>query len=360
MHLPILHISTRRPPEEAHDEDPLQLGRIEGRDWIPWLADEKKAWVRAGMRTKTLDAAGLSLAALGSEVTYFSLMASLFSAFSRRTALALSGAIIPTVALNQFVKARFRYPRPPRGSMQKYAFVAPGDFTFPSGHAQNAVALGLFIAQRSKSPWLRYGGVIFAVSVPLSRVYLGVHYPRDVLAGSLLGIGSLAGLNLLEGPFRRWWNRTPRGSRGFLVGLSSIYIGLLSGTPLAAFPLGMGAGLAVGQDISGRARFRLDKPTRERRIVQGAVGLALFIGAGTAMRPILKKESSASAAFAGGVVGLSLTLGMPMAADLLDRLERYARQSKRRSASGLQLRKRFGLWLSGASRRKASSKGRKT
>ncbi len=316
MHLPLLHISNRR-PDLPIDEDPLHLGQIEGKDWIPWLADPKSARKRALMRTRELDIICLSLAALGSEVTYFSLMGAVYSAVRRQTALSMAGTVLTSVALNQFVKMRFRFKRPPRRYMQRYAFVAPGDFTFPSGHAQNATALGFFVAQRSKSLPLKLAGLLFAISIPLSRVYLGVHYPRDVIAGSLLGLGSLTTVNLLEKPFREWWERSPRGARGYTVGLSALILGMLSGTPLSAFPLGIGGGLAAGHDISGRFRFGLDRIQGWRKWMHGFIGLTSIIGAGTIARPILKRESTTAAAIGGGMVGLSLTLGVPILSDLL-------------------------------------------
>ncbi len=62
------------------------------------------------------------------------------------------------------------------------------DPSFPSGHASRAFALATFLGLRFR--W-RTGGaaMAFAVLVGLSRVYLGVHWPSDVLAGALLGVG---------------------------------------------------------------------------------------------------------------------------------------------------------------------------
>lgn len=330
MHLPMFHISSRNHEltERPRDEDPMRLGQIEGKDWLPWLANPENARKRAEMRTPFLNIVSLSLAALGSEVTYFAIMGALFSAFDRKTALKLASAVLPSVIVNQVVKARVRFPRPPQKHMHPYAFVAPGDFTFPSGHAQNAVTLGLFIGQRAHSPVLRFIGTLFSVMVPLSRVYLGVHYPRDVLAGSLLGMASLAGATRLEEPFRQWWNSSPRGARGFTMLFSAAILGLISGTPLAAFPLGVGGGLAVGHDISGRIRFQVDRPRGVRKWLQAGLGLIMFMGAGFAIRPLLKKEDTATATLAGGVVGVTLTLGVPAATGLMKKLHSLFRKNR--------------------------------
>jgi membrane-associated phospholipid phosphatase len=339
MHLPMLHISNRDSHELTRESDPLHLGQFEGRDWIPWLADGEEAIRRAAKRTAELDVASLTLAAVGSEVTYFALLGTLFSAYRRETGLQLAAVILPTVAVNQFVKARFRFPRPPKAAQHPWAFVAPGDYTFPSGHAQNSVALGTFLAVRGRRLWVRVVGVALATTVPLSRVYLGVHYPRDVIMGAVLGVSTVAAVGQIESEFRDWWERMPRGSRGFTFLFGSAILGLISGSALAAFPLGVGGGVAVGHDISGSARFKLDKPTPRQRTMQGIVGTATVMGAGFAIRPLLKRETPAAGVLAGIAVGLALTYGVPLTTSLVKRVHYW--RKRRAAAKGIARGKRI-------------------
>jgi undecaprenyl-diphosphatase len=61
-------------------------------------------------------------------------------------------------------------------------------FGFPSSHAANVTASTLFLGLVYRK-WVPYAGLLFAGLVSLSRVYTGVHWPSDVLAGIAIGAG---------------------------------------------------------------------------------------------------------------------------------------------------------------------------
>lgn len=119
--------------------------------------------------------------------------------------LSVGGAM----ALNLLVKVLFARPRPALWVSLKPAFY----YSFPSGHAMGAAALvtalGFLLWQR-RGQWLAWVlGPLFVLGVGWSRVYLGVHYPSDVLAGWTGSVGWVAGLHLLFSPafhqLRRLW-----------------------------------------------------------------------------------------------------------------------------------------------------------
>jgi undecaprenyl-diphosphatase len=70
----------------------------------------------------------------------------------------------------------------------------PHTHSFPSGHAASSFACAIVLA--SYAPRLRVLLWVLAALIAFSRVYVGVHYPLDVLAGAIIGI--LLGLAILE------------------------------------------------------------------------------------------------------------------------------------------------------------------
>ncbi len=86
----------------------------------------------------------------------------------------------------------------------------PKSFSMPSGHAVTSFAFAtpLFYLTRSLiTLTLRLFPQVLAASIAFSRVYTGVHYPSDVIAGALLGVGVASLLIIIY----EWTINTKRG-----------------------------------------------------------------------------------------------------------------------------------------------------
>lgn len=97
--------------------------------------------------------------------------------------------IIITVLSNQIIKRIIKRPRP-----DHLKLIKQGGYSYPSGHAMIAIGLyGLllyFVNKKIKDKKQRFFFssilIIIIIGIGISRVYVGVHYPSDVIAGYLL------------------------------------------------------------------------------------------------------------------------------------------------------------------------------
>jgi undecaprenyl-diphosphatase len=110
--------------------------------------------------------------------------------------MTLVGLVAAT--LYRTLKRWTKRPRPFRTHADITAYVLPLDeFSFPSGHTLHAVSFSLIAI--AWFPWLAPLLLTFTLLVAMSRVVLGLHYPSDVLAATVIGC-ALAGGSLCAIP----------------------------------------------------------------------------------------------------------------------------------------------------------------
>jgi undecaprenyl-diphosphatase len=154
------------------------------------------AWMGAH-HTRLLDAAMVEITALGTGLVVLMIVsvAGLFLVLSghRYSALLLLVATAGGIALNLVLKLYFDRPRPHVIVWGTNAVSS----SFPSGHAMSATivysTVAYLAARLQKRLWARWLTLLVAalviVMISVSRMYLGVHYPSDVVAGALIGLG---------------------------------------------------------------------------------------------------------------------------------------------------------------------------
>lgn len=109
---------------------------------------------------------------------------------------------------NSFLKDLFQDARPPIGLALDGRV---GDsFGLPSGHAQVATAMWLWLAYEIKRPWAWVAAIVIAAGVCFSRLYLGVHDVEDIIGGVLLGLAIIVAYRvLLSDEFKAWHDLKP-------------------------------------------------------------------------------------------------------------------------------------------------------
>ena len=195
---------------------------------VAWLAGEVRegvpavdTWALKALRhadnpavpigPKWIEEAARDITAMGSTSFLFILTAlaalHLFLQREHRAALTLVVATVGGALVSQGLKELIRRPRPQVVPHLAQAFSA----SFPSGHSMLSavvyLTLGTLLARFTTSRALRlyYLSVAFFLMllVGTSRVFLGVHYPTDVLAGWLAGVAWALGVGLVVRALQR-------------------------------------------------------------------------------------------------------------------------------------------------------------
>ncbi len=100
------------------------------------------------------------------------------------------------------IKIIIRRPRPSVIITEVRVLDGPNrSYSFPSWHSYNLVAFSLSFAYFTNSPLILVFGLVTSAIVAYSRIYLGVHYPSDVIVGYLCGVPGF----LLARATTPWW-----------------------------------------------------------------------------------------------------------------------------------------------------------
>lgn len=102
----------------------------------------------------------------------------------------LALGFVGVIAVNYSIAFIFRHPRPLREMPQIRQLFQPIEMwkSFPSDHAAVSAFLAFFLATIGAPALVVIGAAVVALLISLSRVYAGVHYPRDIIAGWLVAL----------------------------------------------------------------------------------------------------------------------------------------------------------------------------
>lgn len=147
-------------------------------------------FIRETFSCKFLDYLFVAITSLSDKGIFWIILAIILLCFkkTRKTGIYLATVlIIGEILGNQILKKIFERPRPYTVNPTATIIIDKlSSFSFPSGHSRCAVECAVAIFVNNK----RWGivAIVVAVLTCLSRIYLYVHYPTDVLAGAILGI----------------------------------------------------------------------------------------------------------------------------------------------------------------------------
>lgn len=142
-----------------------------------------------GLRTSFLTVFFEGISILGEETLIILLVVALWFAVDKKIAQQVFFITATSLSLNGIIKNYAKVSRPFTKGINCVRLDTATGYSFPSGHTQGFATWSSFFAFKFKKTLLSILVSILIASVAISRLYLGAHYPSDVIAGVLLGVG---------------------------------------------------------------------------------------------------------------------------------------------------------------------------
>ncbi|GAA1643410.1 hypothetical protein GCM10009733_045680 [Nonomuraea maheshkhaliensis] len=207
----------------------------------------------------------------GTDTFFLLCLPVLYWCVSPALGLRLGLVVLLAAATNVIGKLAAHQPRPYWIDARVQPLSVEGAFGLPSGHAQNGTAGLGRLASAVGRPWARWAAGSLIALVCLSRVYLGVHFISDVVAGVLLGLVVLLVATRLERPATRWWRGLPLWAQ--LAASAGLSAGLIGAAALANAPY---AGWVVPRSWSSAGV--IDPESLEPIVIMAGVLLGTLAG----------------------------------------------------------------------------------
>ena len=154
------------------------------------------SWLVAPMTVVTL---------LGQPLVYLLVLPAIYWCWDRELGLRLGVALLLSLGVNEILKVAFHGPRPYWYDARVHLLTsAESSFGMPSGHAQHSMVAWGTIARYVRTWWGWVLAIALSLLIGFSRVYLGVHFPTDVVVGWLIGVLLLVLLMQVEKPLLGW------------------------------------------------------------------------------------------------------------------------------------------------------------
>ena len=200
-----------------------------------------------GLRTPLGDAFFSAVTHLGEETLFIVAGLVFFWCLDKLQGYFLLTVGLTGTVINQFLKLWFRIPRPwvldENFTIVESARAEATGYSFPSGHTQSSVGIFGGLARWNRQRWVRAVCITLCVLVPLSRMYLGVHTPKDVLVSVVVALALAFGFC----PLVRRAQRKPQLLRWLLAGMLTLALGYLAFVCFYRFPADVdAANLASG------------------------------------------------------------------------------------------------------------------
>ncbi|MBQ6372119.1 MAG: phosphatase PAP2 family protein [Oscillospiraceae bacterium] len=245
------------------------------------------------------------ISAFGEELACVAVIGFLYWCYDKRFGRFVGLNVLVGIVLNPMIKNIFVRRRPyfdnpeiqclkPVDKSADIYNIAAQEYSFPSGHSTNAVAVYGSVAEYSRNKVLTVIAVVLSLVIGVSRFCLGVHYPTDVLCGWLLGLVVIIAVPLLQSKFKN-----PRLFYGILLLITLPgFFYCKSADYFSGY--GMMLGFVIGNEFEQRYVNFENTRSPLRSVLRVVGGVAVFFGLNTLLKLPFSSDflnSGTSAAF---------------------------------------------------------------
>lgn len=117
---------------------------------------------------------------------------------TRQNALYIASSSAVNLLLTSVIKRVAKRKRPFQANIKINAVYQPNEYSFPSGHTSSAFTTATALSQVYKKWYVIAPSYLYAGAIGYSRMYLGVHYPTDVMAGAALGTTTALSMRFIQ------------------------------------------------------------------------------------------------------------------------------------------------------------------
>lgn len=213
---------------------------------------------------------------LGTEEFYLLVIPVIYWFVDARLGYSLGVLFCSTMYLNGFLKDALAMPRPDPAQVRLLYPDSGTGYGFPSGHAQGSAAFWGYVAARHFR-WqlaLAVAGLVFLIS--LSRLYLGLHFPRDVAGGAAIGFAFLAIFMLAEGWLARLRCLREVFWLDVVLLVSALWPLLIYRAHMAWQLSGALAGINLGYRLAARLPGQSGRSRWWQQVLKGGLGFGIL------------------------------------------------------------------------------------
>ncbi len=170
---------------------------------------------------------------LGTEYFFLLLLPALYWCVEQGLGLRVGIILLLSTSVNDALKLAIHGPRPYWYSPEVIGYAQETSFGAPSGHAQIAAGVWGMLAAGVRKWWAWVIAILVILLISISRIYLGVHFPHDVILGLLVGALLLWIVIAQWNPVTRWVKCLSLGRQVMFAFLASLILILIEVIPYA-------------------------------------------------------------------------------------------------------------------------------